>query len=234
MSKLTVVIPCYNEAATVAEVLRRVRGACYPGDKEVVVVDDGSGDGTEALLRGPLASYINRLIVHRVNRGKGAAIRSGLEAATGDLIVVQDADLEYDPNQYAKLAAPILSGDADVVYGSRFLDFPSGKRVHEWPRHRRLANRALTLLSNRISGLRLTDLETCQKMFARPVLESIDIRESRFGFEPEITAKVAKGGWRVREVPVPYAPRTRALGKKIGWRDGVRAVYCIIRYNAFE
>ena len=231
MPTLSVVIPCFNEAGTIAEILRRVRAAHFPGNKEIVVVDDGSKDGTGDLLRGPLGHFIDRLVVHEVNQGKGAAIRSGFRVATGDLVVVQDADLEYDPNQYADLAAPILSGSADVVFGSRFLSKQPGIA---WSLRHRMANRLLTRLSNLCSGLRITDMETCQKMFARRVLEGIDIRENRFGFEPEITAKVAKGGWRVQEIGIPYTPRSRLEGKKIGWRDGMRAIYCILRYNAFE
>ena len=228
MSTLTIVIPCYNEVGTIARVLGAVRAAHFPGDKTVVVVDDGSGDGTGGLLQGPLAGQIDRLITHHVNQGKGAAVRSGLAVATGDLVVVQDADLEYAPSQYARLAEPILSGTADVVYGSRFLGKAAIPGV---PLHRSLANRGLTFLSNRLTGLRLTDMETCQKMFARRVLEGIELRENGFGFEPEITARVAQGRWRIREVPIPYAPRTKADGKKIGWRDGLRAIYCILRYN---
>ena len=228
---LSVILPCYNEAPTLAEVLARIRAAPLAGlGKEIVVVDDGSTDGSGELLRGALACCVDQLVIHRRNRGKGAAIRSGVEVATGDLVVVQDGDLEYDPAQYDRLAAPLIDGSADVVYGSRMSSWrPTGVRTAAY----RAANAALTRLSNLFSGLTLTDMETCHKMFARRVLESVDIRENRFGFEPEVTAKVARGGWRVREIDIPYAPRSRAEGKKIGWRDGLRAVYCIVRYNVF-
>ena len=227
---LSVIVPCYNEVATLAEVLARIRIAPLGLCREIVVVDDGSTDGTNELLRGALAGYVDRLVIHGRNKGKGAAVRSGVAVATGDLLVIQDADLEYDPGQYDRLVAPIIDGSADVVYGSRFLS-PQPTRARTFGH--RAANAVLTRLSNLLSGLSLTDMETCQKVFARRVLKSIVIRENRFGFEPEVTAKVAKGGWRLREIGIPYAPRTRAEGKKIGWRDGVRAVYCIIKYNAF-
>ena len=225
--KLSVVIPCYNEAATIARILEAVRAAPVPG-KEVIVVDDASGDGTRELLQGELAARCDRVVLHEVNRGKGAALRSGIAAATGDIVLIQDADLEYDPQEYPRLIAPIVEGRADVVYGSRFMGAEPHRVLYFW---HRLGNGMLTLLSNMFTNLNLTDMETGYKAFRREVIQSIEIEEDRFGFEPEITAKVAKRGCRIYEVGISYYGRTYAEGKKIGYKDGIRAIWCILKYN---
>jgi glycosyltransferase involved in cell wall biosynthesis len=224
--KLSVVIPCYNESATIAAVLDAV-DAAGPANKEIIVVDDASTDGCFALLQGPLRPFIDVLIRHEHNRGKGAALRSGFAVATGDVVVVQDADLEYDPSEYPRLLAPIARGEADVVYGSRFRAGGASPLWH------RVGNRALTFASNLFTGLELTDMETCYKAFRREVIQSVEIEEERFGFEPEITAKIAAAGRRVKEVAISYRPRGYAQGKHIGWRDGVRALFCIVRYSLY-
>lgn len=223
---LTVVIPVYNEITTIARLLARVEAV--PVEKEVVLVDDGSTDGTAEALRGLAADRGYRLLVHDRNRGKGAALRTGFAAARGRIVIVQDGDLEYDPAEYPKLIAPILDGRADVVYGSRFAGGESHRVLHFW--HYTM-NRLLTFASNCCSNLFLTDMETCYKVFRRDVLEGILIEEDRFGFEPEITAKVAAIGCRVYEVSIGYQGRAYAAGKKIGWRDGVRTLWCILKYN---
>ncbi|HXZ48618.1 MAG TPA: glycosyltransferase family 2 protein [Usitatibacter sp.] len=228
--KVSVVIPCYNEAATIERIVDAVRAA-PPSDKEIIVVDDASTDGSAERLAGDLAGRIDRLIRHATNQGKGAALRSGFEAATGDVVLVQDADLEYDPREYPLLLAPILAGHADVVYGSRFMGAAPHRVLYFW---HRMGNGVLTVLSNMFTNLNLTDMETCYKAFRREVVRSIRIEENRFGFEPEITAKVAKGGWRVYEVGISYFGRTYAEGKKINYKDGLRAIYCILKYNLFR
>ncbi len=225
--KLSVVIPCYNEKSTIADVIAAVRNA-PGGDKEIIVVDDCSTDGTGELLRTTLATSVDRLIHHPVNRGKGAALRTGIAAATGDIVIIQDADLEYDPRQYDSLIAPIVNGKADVVYGSRFMGSEPHRVLYFW---HRLGNGLLTLLSNMLTNLNLTDMETCYKVFRREIIQSITIEEDRFGFEPEITAKVARRRCRIYEVGISYYGRTYEEGKKIGWKDGVRAIYCILKYN---
>jgi glycosyltransferase involved in cell wall biosynthesis len=229
---LSIVIPCFNEVHTLAAILHAVAQSPYPC-KELVVVDDCSTDGTRALLQGwevPPGITCRRLY-HPHNQGKGAALRTGFAAATGDFVLIQDADLEYDPAEYPVLLAPLLRGDADVVYGSRFLQRKYNAGENPWNRR---ANLALTWLSNLCSGLRLTDMETCYKVFRRELLQSLRVQENRFGFEPEITARVARTGCRVVEVPITYHARSVAEGKKIGWRDGVRAVYCILKYNLVQ
>ena len=221
---LTVVVPVYNEEAFVVEAVERV--LVQPWRLEVILIDDGSTDRTLDRLEELAAAHdVVRLLRHPHNRGKGAALRTGFEAATGDVVIVQDADLEYDPRDYASLLEPILDGRAHVVYGSRFLGGPH--RVHNF--HHYLANRVLTFLSNLLTGLNLTDMETCYKAFRREVLEGLTLREDRFGFEPEFTARVAGRGYRVYEVPISYSGRDYAEGKKITWRDGVAAVRTILR-----
>ena len=228
--KLSVVIPCYNERATIAALVAAVRAAPVAA-LEVIVVDDGSTDGTREALAAEVAPVVARVLYHDRNRGKGAALRTGIAAATGDVVVVQDADLEYDPQEYPKLLKPIADGKADVVFGSRFAGGESHRVLYFW---HAVGNRLLTLLSNMCTNLNLTDMETCYKAFRREVIQSISIEEDRFGFEPEVTAKVARGGWRIYEVGVSYAGRTYGEGKKIGWRDGVRALICIVKYNVFR
>jgi glycosyltransferase involved in cell wall biosynthesis len=225
--KLSVVIPCYNEAASIEAVIDAVLGVGLP-DLEIIAVDDGSTDGTIEILRDKVAPRITRVIYHDRNRGKGAALRSGFAAATGDVVLVQDADLEYDPQDYHRLLVPIREGKADVVYGSRFAGGQAHRVLYFW---HSVGNRGLTLLSNMLTNLNLTDMEVCYKVFRREVLQRITIEEDRFGFEPEITAKLAKQKARIYEVGISYAGRTYEEGKKIGWRDGVRAVWCILKYN---
>mgnify|MGYP000191506619 CR=1 FL=1 len=225
--KLSVVIPCYNEAATIERLLETVRAAPWPR-MEIIVVDDCSTDGSRELLQGRLRGRVDHLVVHEVNRGKGAALRSGIRAATGGAVIIQDADLEYDPAEYPRLLAPIAEGRADVVYGSRFMGGAPHRVLYFW---HAVGNGFLTVLSNMFTNLNLTDMETCYKAFRRELIQSIEIEEDRFGFEPEITAKIAKRGCRVYEVGISYYGRTYAEGKKIGYRDGFRAIYCILKYN---
>ena len=228
--KLSVIIPCYNEASTIGRIIDAVRASPYP-DKELIVVDDGSTDGTRERLAGDDGRRVDRVILHDVNRGKGAALRTGIAAATGDVVIVQDADLEYDPNEYGRVLAPILEGRADVVYGSRFMGAEPHRVLYFW---HRMGNGLLTLLSNMFTNLNLTDMETGYKAFRREVIQSIEIEEDRFGFEPEITAKVAKKRLRIYEVGISYYGRTYAEGKKINYKDGLRAIYCILKYNVFR
>ena len=223
--KLTVVIPVYNEIETIDQIIARVKAV--PIDKEIILVDDCSRDGTRDHLR-QLQDPEVRVLLHEVNRGKGAALRTGFKAATGDVVIIQDADLEYDPAEYPKLLSPIVDGRADVVYGSRFAGGEIHRVLYFW---HSIGNRFLTLLSNMMTNLNLTDMETCYKVFRADVLKRIEIEENRFGFEPEITAKVARLRVRVYEVGVSYAGRTYEEGKKIGWKDGVRAVWCMLKYN---
>lgn len=229
---LSVVIPCYNEKDTIETVLDTVRN-CGVKNTEIVVVDDGSTDGTRDLLQGPLRRKIDRLIFHKGNQGKGAALARGFQAATGDIVVVQDADLEYDPKDFVRLLEPFVKGrkDADVVYGSRYA---RGEKYMIKRFYHTAGNKFLTLMSNLFTDLGLTDMETCYKMFRRELIQSITIEEKRFGFEPEITAKVAKKRCRIYEMPISYYPRSYNEGKKIGVKDGFRALYCIIKYNLFS
>jgi 2-polyprenyl-3-methyl-5-hydroxy-6-metoxy-1,4-benzoquinol methylase len=223
---LGVVMPCYNERETIVEIVGRVLASPYVA--ELVIVDDGSTDGTRDILHGFDDPRV-RVIEQPINLGKGAALRRGFAEVTAEYVVVQDADLEYDPNEYRELLAPLLDGKADVVYGSRFLGGRPHRVLYYW---HSVGNRLLTLASNMFTNMNLTDMETCYKAFRREVLTDIDIHEDRFGFEPEITAKVARAGWRVYEVGISYDGRTYAEGKKIGWRDGVRAIWSIVRYSS--
>jgi glycosyltransferase involved in cell wall biosynthesis len=227
--RLSVVIPCYNELKTIDEIIDAVNSSPYP-DKEIIIVDDCSRDGTREKLKNEIESSgrVAKVLYHTVNQGKGAALRTGIRAATGDLVIIQDADLEYDPNEYQKLADPILQNKADVVFGSRFAGGDAHRVLYYW---HSVGNGFLTMLSNMFTNLDLTDMETCYKIFRREIIQSITIEESRFGFEPEITAKVAKLNCRIYEVGISYYGRTYAEGKKIGWKDGVRAIYCILKYN---
>ena len=229
--KLSIIIPCYNELNTLDTILAAVINSPYK-DKEIIIVDDFSTDGTRDKLKNEIEGTVDKVLYHDMNKGKGAALRTGIERATGDIVIIQDADLEYDPNEYGLLVEPIINGKADVVYGSRFLGGSAHRVLYFW---HSLGNQFLTLISNMFTDLNLTDMETCYKVFKREIIQSVEIEENRFGFEPEITAKLArKKELRIFEVGISYYGRTYDEGKKIGWRDGVRAIYCILKYNLFR
>ena len=228
---LSIVIPCFNESKTIKEILSRVE-TCAHQPKEIIVIDDYSTDGTRDILSKRPVRDSERIIFHEKNQGKGAALRTGIAAATGDIIITQDSDLEYDPSEIPRVIEPIIAGRADVVYGSRFIGGEAHRILFFW---HRIGNGFLTLMSNMLSDLNFTDMETGYKAFRAEIVKSIELEESRFGFEPEITAKIAKiPNVRIYEVGVSYYGRTYAEGKKIGWKDGVRAFYCIVKYNIFR
>jgi glycosyltransferase involved in cell wall biosynthesis len=228
---LSVVIPCYNERHSILTLLERVRNAKLPDSlgREIVIVDDYSKDGTRDILK-TINQPDTTILYHEKNMGKGAALRTGFKAAKGDIVVIQDADLEYDPSEYEKLLHPILDGRADVVFGSRFLTTQERRVLYYF---HSLGNKFLTFASNIFTNINLTDMETCYKMFRKEIIDKIDIKENRFGFEPEITAKVAKLKCRIYEVGISYSGRTYEDGKKIGMKDGFRALWCIVKYNLF-
>lgn len=227
--KLSIIIPCYNEVNTIEEIVRAVKRSPYP-DKEIIVIDDCSTDGTREKLKA-LEREVARVIYQDHNQGKGAAVKAGIQAASGELVIIQDADLKYDPNEYPMLVKPILDGKADVVVGSRFLGSGPHRVLYFW---HRIGNGFLTLLSNMFTNLNLTDMEAGYKVYKREILQSIEIEEQRFGVDPELIAKVARRGCSIYEVGISYYGRTYAEGKKISWKDGIAAVWCIVKYNLFR
>ena len=227
--KLSVVIPVFNERDTIEQIVNAVRAARVE-DIEIIIVDDASTDGTQKILQEKVAPLAAKIIFQSENQGKGAALRAGFAAATGDVVLVQDADLEYNPTDYPTLLEPIISGKADAVFGSRFMGGHPHRVLYFW---HMVGNRFLTLLSNMFTNLNLTDLETCYKAFRTDIIKNLDLRENRFGFEPEVTAKLAKARCRIYEVGISYNGRTYSEGKKVNWKDGFRAIYAILRYNLF-
>ena len=222
---LSVIIPCYNEKDNIKTIVNKVLETNIP-NKEIIIVDDCSKDGTRDILKKDIKPLVSKIVYHKENQGKGAALRTGFKHATGDFVIVQDADLEYDPNEYEKLLEPLLKDEADVVYGSRFLNAKA-----KGYKKNIVANKFLTSFSNMFTHLKLTDMETCYKVFKRDIIQSIEIKENRFGFEPEITSKIAKLKVRVKEIQISYNPRTTEEGKKINFKDGLRAIYCIMKYR---
>lgn len=227
--KLSIVIPCYNEVATIESIIKAVK-ACPYQNKEIILVDDGSTDGTTDLLKSKIEQLVDKVLYHKRNQGKGAALRTAIKSTTGDIVIVQDADLEYDPNEIPRVIQPILDGKADVVYGSRFMGASAHRVLYYW---HMVGNKFLTKLSNMFTNINLTDMETCYKAFKKQVIQSIEIEEDRFGFEAEITAKVAHMKCRIYEVGISYYGRTYEEGKKIGWKDGFSAIRSIVKYNLF-
>lgn len=229
MATLSVIIPCYNEKSTLEKIIQEVK--LVQIDKEIIIVDDFSTDGTREILKEKIEKEVDTVLYHHKNMGKGAALRTGFAHATGDYVVVQDADMEYDPKEYPLLLKPIFEGKADVVFGSRFIGGEAHRVLFFW---HYVGNVILTLLSNMVTNLNLSDMETCYKLFKREIIQSIKIRENRFGFEPEIVAKIARMNCRIYEVGISYYGRTYAEGKKINWEDGLRAIYCILKYGLFR
>ena len=227
---LSIIIPCYNEKDFIKEVIKRVKNAPFP-DKEIIIIDDFSTDGTREILRKDVEPIVKKIIYHDRNLGKGAALRNGFKEASGDIVIIQDADLEYNPQEYPVLIKPILEDKADVVYGSRFSGSHEHRVLYFW---HMIGNKFLTLLSNMFTNINLTDMECCYKIFKKDILHRISLKEDRFGFEPEVTAKVAKMKCRIYEVGVSYSGRTYQEGKKISWKDGLHAVWCIFKYNLFS
>lgn len=224
---LSVIIPCFNEKNTIKEIIFAVKNSSYQ-HQEIIIVDDFSTDGTREILQNEIEPLVDKVIYQTHNQGKGSALRTGIASASGDMIIIQDADLEYDPKEYLKIITPILENKADAVYGSRFISGESRRVLYFW---HRVANFILTTLSNIFTNLNLSDMETCYKAFRSDIIKNIKIEENRFGFEPEITAKIAKTKCRIYEVGISYNGRTYEEGKKITWKDGFRALYCIIKYN---
>jgi len=228
--KLSIIIPCYNERNTIEKIIDAVRSSPVE-QQEIIVVDDYSTDGTREVLANSITHLVSKVIYHDRNQGKGAALRTGIAASTGDIVIIQDADLEYDPQDYPLMLEPIIQGKADVVFGSRFMGGKAHRAVYYW---HSLGNWLLTTMSNMFTNINLTDMETCYKAFKSEIVQSIKIEEDRFGFEPEITAKVARMNVRIYEVGISYSGRTYQEGKKIGWKDGISAIRCIIKYNLFR
>jgi glycosyltransferase involved in cell wall biosynthesis len=234
MNKLSIVIPVYNEQNTLAELVRRVLAVEVPLEKELVLVDDASADGSDKVIEEICRNHESvsiKVVTHEKNQGKGASLRDGFAQVSGDIVVIQDADLEYDPNDYPRLLNPILDGRADVVYGSRFSGGEEHRVMYFW---HFVGNQIVTTLSNMCTNLNLTDMETCYKVFRREVVEGLSIKSNRFGVEPEMTAKIARAGWRVYEVGISYSGRTYAEGKKITWKDGMKALFTILRFRFFN
>lgn len=228
--KVSIVIPCFNEKNNIQEIIEAVIDSPVP-NKEIIVVDDCSTDGTREILQQQIEPLVDKIIYHENNTGKGAALRTGISNVTGDIVIIQDADLEYNPKEYPILLEPFIEGKADVVYGSRFMGGRPHRVLYYW---HSLANIFLTTLSNMLTNINLSDMETCYKVFRREIIQSIKIEENRFGFEPEITAKISKLGCRIYEVGISYSGRTYQEGKKINWKDGIHALWCILKYNLFR